>query len=79
MGKMSFAVAVTTVLAGISAAMADLPTISNVVMSQKSGRNVTVTYDLANGPAVVTLDIETNGPNGWVSIGMEKCTHSMVR
>ena len=71
MGKMSFAVAVTMVLAGISAARAALPTISNVVMSQPGGRNVLVTYDLANGPAVVTLDIETNGPNGWVSIGLE--------
>ena len=71
MSKMSFAVAVTAALAGMSA-VAALPTVSNVRMSQPGGRNVLVTYDLANGPAVVTLDIETNGPNGWVSIGLEK-------
>lgn len=71
MGKMSFAFAAVTVLAGMSAAAA-LPTVSNVQMSQPGGRNVLVTYDLSNGPAVVTLDIETNGPNGWVSIGLEK-------
>ena len=67
MGKMTFAVAVTAALAGMSA-VAALPAVSNVRMSQPGGRNVLVTYDLANGPAVVTLDIETNGPNGWVAM-----------
>lgn len=71
MSKISFAVAVIAALAGMSA-VAALPAVSNVQMSQPSGRNVIVTYDLSNGPAVVTLDIETNGPNGWVSIGLEK-------
>lgn len=71
MRKPSFYLAVSAVFAGMSAAAA-LPTVSNVQMSQPGGRNVLVTYDLANGPAVVTLDIETNGPNGWVSIGLDK-------
>ena len=71
MRKMSFAVAVVAALAGMSA-VAALPAVSNVRMSQPGGRNVLVTYDLANGPAVVTLDVETNGPNGWASIGLEK-------
>ena len=47
-----------------------VPTVSNVQMKQSPGHVVTVEYDLANGPAVVTLDIETNGPAGWASIGL---------
>ena len=47
------------------------PVVSEVEMTQADvGRRVTITYKL-NLPAVVTLDIETNGPNGWVSIGGE--------
>jgi len=52
----------------------------SVSMSQPEGtRTVTITYKLADAPAVVTLDIETNAvPNaadGWVSIGEENVTH----
>jgi hypothetical protein len=47
------------------------PIVSDVDMTQSdTSRRVTVTYKL-NVPAVVTLDILTNGPNGWVSIGGE--------
>ena len=69
--KIYVVVVAMAAFAGVSADVV-LPTVSNVQMSQPGGRNVLVTYDLANGPAVVTLDIETNGPNGWVSIGLEK-------
>ena len=48
-----------------------VPVVSNVTMAQGPSHLVTVEYDLANGPAVVTLDIETNGPAGWASIGLE--------
>ena len=70
MRKLSFYLA-AAVFVGMSVEAA-LPTVSNVQMSQPNGRNVLITYNLADGPAVVTLDVETNGPNGWVSIGMEK-------
>ena len=36
------------------------PEVSDVTMSQTSKNVVTITYRLSNGPAVVTLDIETN-------------------
>lgn len=48
-----------------SAAFGAVPEVSSVAMSQDSSRLVTITYTLANAPAVVTLDILTNG----VSIG----------
>lgn len=60
------------------AAMAVMPEVSNVTMTQAANRLVTITYQLANAPAVVTLDIETNAnPSaaandpGWTSIGGE--------
>ena len=34
-------------------------------------RLVTVNYTLLGGPAIVTVDVATNGPNGWASIGGE--------
>lgn len=37
------------------------PKVSNVAMIQGADRNVTVTYDLADEDAIVTLSIETNG------------------
>ncbi len=57
----------------VCALMADgVPEAGNVTMTQDaSSREVTITYALTNAPAVVTLDIQTNGPNGWVSIGGE--------
>ena len=34
-----------------------------------SDGSVSVAYTLAGGPAVVLLDVQTNGLSGWVSIG----------
>jgi hypothetical protein len=48
--------------------VAAVPTVSNVEMSVEDGRDVTVTYDLANGPAVVTLSVETNSGSAWVAM-----------
>ena len=55
-------------------ANASVPELSSVTMTQDGiTRLVTVTYELANAPAVVTLDIETNcvvnGETVWASIG----------
>ena len=60
-------------LAAVIAAMtqAAVPRVSNTQMTQAVNRLVTITYELADGPAVITLDIETNvtGTAEWVSIG----------
>lgn len=54
------------------------PVVSGVTMTQANDRKVTIEYTLADGPAVVTLDVQTNAtPNaaaddpGWTSIGGE--------
>lgn len=53
-----------------AAAWGAVPQPSGVSMSQDASRKVTITYNLANAPAVVTLDIETNvTADAWVSIG----------
>lgn len=66
--------------AAVSAATADLvPEVSGVTMSQPpNSRRVTIGYTLANAPAVVTLDVQTNRTGAatadaadWVSIGGE--------
>ena len=42
------------------------PIVSNVRLSQDAvTHDVTITYMMANAPAIVTLDIQTNGPSGW--------------
>lgn len=41
------------------------PIVSNVILEQAANRDVTVTYTLSGAPAVITLDVLTNG----VSIG----------
>ena len=47
-----------------------VPDVTNVTLAQDAiTRTVTITYMLTNAPAVVTLDILTNGPAGWASIG----------
>ena len=63
-------------LAALTAAIvattpAAVPRVSNTQMTQAVNRLVTITYELADGPAVITLDIETNvtGTAEWVSIG----------
>ena len=51
-------------------ALAAAPVVSQVDMVNTSVGAVEVTYRLANGPAVITLDIETNvSGNVWASIG----------
>ena len=67
------AIAATT-----GAAMAAIPEVSNVTMTQAANRLVTITYQLADAPAVVTLDIQTNANTsaaandpGWTTIGGE--------
>ena len=59
------------VLAAAAHAAAD-PVVSSVDMAQGDDGAVVITYALSGGPAVVTLDIETNAPGGaWASIGLE--------
>lgn len=55
-------------------ALAADPLVSNVSASQGAGtRKVTVSYALANEPAVITVDVQTNRGDGvWVSIGADK-------
>jgi len=54
------------------AAAAALPVVSDVTIKQGADRAVTISYRLANEPAVVTVDVQTNAGNGaWVSIGGE--------
>ena len=55
---------------------AAIPEVSNVTMTQAANRLVTITYQLTDAPAVVTLDIQTNANTsaaandpGWTSIG----------
>ena len=65
--------------AATSAALtAAVPEISGVTMAQDVARRVTITYTLADAPAVVTLDVQTNANTsaaaddpGWTSIGGE--------
>ena len=62
-------------LAALSAlsAYAVVPEVSNVSMAQDAARLVTITYTLADAPAVVTVDVQTNatvdGQTVWASIG----------
>jgi len=73
---------INTMIAGAAAvaasfAFAATPEVTAVSMSQaSSSRLVTITYSLANAPAVVTLDVQTNRTGAatdvaadWVSIG----------
>ena len=50
--------------------VAAVPEVNGVSMTQARDRTVTIAYNLS-GPAVVTLDLVTNSPAGWVSIGVE--------
>ena len=75
--KLSKAICLTGAAALTAFAAADdTPVASNVTMTQQTpGRLVTITYQLANAPAVVTLDVQTNytenGTTKWASIGGE--------
>ena len=66
-----------TLVFALFQASAATPIVTGATMVQpnQSGRDVTITYTLANAPAVVTLDIQTNavaeGEAVWISIGGE--------
>ena len=60
---MKYALILMTILS--AAALEAAPVVSNVSMTQAANRDVTVTYTLSGAPAVITLDVLTNG----VSIG----------
>ena len=68
------------IAAATGAALAAVPEVSNVTMTQAANRLVTITYQLTEA-AVVTLDIQTNANTsaaandpGWTSIGGEAVT-----
>ncbi len=69
--------AIAAVAATTSTALrAAVPEVSNVTMTQDDNRLVTIAYTLAEAPAVVTLDVQTNATAnaatddpGWTSIG----------
>ena len=49
-----------------------VPKVTDVTMTQAGSRLVTIGYRLADAPAIVTLDIQTNATDGsWASIGGE--------
>mgnify|MGYP004664298937 CR=1 FL=1 len=65
----------TAVAAGaaLNALAGAVPVVSEATMTQnRNSREVTIAYTLADAPAVVTLDIQTNATDGaWASIGGE--------
>ena len=64
--------------AALSPLHAAVPEISGVTMAQASDRLVTITYTLADAPAVVTLDVQTNVTGDvWASIGGEAVWNAM--
>ena len=61
-----------TVLGASLFVVAAVPEVRDVTMAQAADRLVTITYTLADAPAVVTLDIQTNvAADVWHSIGGE--------
>ena len=63
---------------------AAVPEVSGVTMTQANDRLVTITYTLADAPAVITVDVQTNrtgaatgNPADWVSIGGEAVWNAM--
>ena len=69
--RMFMAIACASCAATLFGTATDVPVVSNVNFDQPvGGRTVTVTYDLADAPAIVTVDVLTNG----VSIGADKVT-----
>ena len=76
MHKLLFSAALS---AGLAAFAGTSPSVTGVTWTQDANtRLVTVSYTLAGAPAVVTLDITTNGPNGWVSIGGENISGGLL-
>lgn len=69
--RMFMAIACASCAATLFGTATDVPVVSNVNFDQPvGGRTVTVAYDLADAPAIVTVDVLTNG----VSIGADKVT-----
>ena len=66
-------ITVTALAAATGAALtAAVPEVSGVTMAQDMDRLVTITYTLADAPAVITLDVQTNVTGDtWASIGGE--------
>ena len=61
----------------MSVAASAAPTVSNVSLSQSADRECTVTYDLSETPAVVTLSIETNSGGAWVAMDDKVVSRAM--
>ena len=70
---------IAALAAATSAALpAAVPEVSGVTMAQASDRLVTITYTLADAPAVITLDVQTNVTGDvWASIGGEAVWNAM--
>ena len=67
-------IGIVMVAFGISTLIAS-PMLTDVSVVQSGNKRVTISYKLANEPAVVTVDIQTNAVanavEGWTSIGGE--------
>ena len=62
-------IAVVGLLLAAGTSFGALPEVSNVVLKQGGDRKVSITYTLANAPAIVTCEILTNGvPIGAVNL-----------
>lgn len=74
MKRLMTAVAAGTALNTLAGAV---PVVSEATMTQHpNSREVTITYTLADAPAIVTLDVQTNATDGtWASIGGENVQH----
>ena len=54
--------------------LAAMPAVDTVTATQDAAGKVTVTYNLASAPGVVTLGMETNSPAGWLPV---KCVSTV--
>lgn len=63
--------------AAAAASLWAVPQVSNVTLVQNSTKLATLGFTLANGPAVVTIDIQTNvtDTSDWVTIGGSNFTN----
>ena len=76
--KLTIAALAACVAAAPSPSHAAVPEVSGVTMVQLSDRRVTITYTLADAPAVITLDVQTNVTGDvWASIGGEAVWNAM--
>ena len=73
---------ICSLAAVFAASVFAVPTLSNVNVVQSGNRTVTISYELADEPAVVTVDIQTNAvpdaAEGWASIGGENVYPSLA-